>query len=143
MLELLQPREGEHILDVGSESRWQTALLAHIVGQEGRVDGVEVISELTEMSKEAINSYGIITEGHVAIHEKSACESLPEYAPFNRIICAGELPEDIPTAWITQLAPGDRIVAPIGGNIVLLINHESSELERHKYPGYIFVLFVE
>jgi protein-L-isoaspartate(D-aspartate) O-methyltransferase len=143
MLELLQPKEGGHILDVVSGSGWQTALLAHIVGTEGRVDGMEIVSELAAMSREAINSYGFITEERVAIHEKSAREGLPEYAPFDRIICAAELPEDIPTAWITQLAPGGRIVAPTGENIVLLIKHESGELERHEYPGYIFVPFVE
>ncbi|MBC8465100.1 MAG: protein-L-isoaspartate O-methyltransferase [Parcubacteria group bacterium] len=143
MLELLKAQRGDTVIDVGSGSGWQSALLGHIVGEEGCVHGMEIVSELAEMSKEVIDSYGFITEGRVAIHEKSAREGLPEYASFNRIICAAELPEDIPTAWITQLAPEGKIVAPIGENIVLLIKHESGELERHEYPGYIFVPFVE
>ena len=51
MLELLQPKRGDKVLDVGSGSGWQTALLAHIVGTEGTVIGIERIPELKEMGE--------------------------------------------------------------------------------------------
>jgi protein-L-isoaspartate(D-aspartate) O-methyltransferase len=143
MLELLKAQPGDTALDVGSGSGWQSALLAHIVGEDGHVHGMEIVSELAEMSRKAIDSYDFLSDGRVTIHEKSAREGIPEEAPFHRIIAAAELPEDIPEAWIEQLSPGGRIVAPVKDEIVLLIKHENGETERHKYPGYMFVPFVE
>ncbi len=52
MLELLQPRAGDKILDVGSGSGWTTALLAEIVGKRGKVYGVERILELKNFGKQ-------------------------------------------------------------------------------------------
>jgi protein-L-isoaspartate(D-aspartate) O-methyltransferase len=46
MLRLLDVRPGHRVLDVGAGSGWTTALLAHLVGDEGRVEGVEVVPEL-------------------------------------------------------------------------------------------------
>ena len=143
MLELLKAQPGDTVLDVGSGSGWQSALLGHIVGEKGYVHGMEIVSELADMSKKAIESYDFLSDGRVTIHEKSAQEGLPEKAPFERIIAAAELPEDIPASWIQQLAPGGRIVAPVKDKIVLLIKDENGEMERHEYPGYMFVPFVE
>lgn len=143
MLELLKAQRGDTVLDIGSGSGWQSALLGHIVGEEGCVHGMEIVSELAEMSKKAIDFYGFLEDGRVTIHEKSAREGLPEHAPFHRIICAAELPEDIPSTWIEQLAPGGRIVAPVKDTIVLLTKHENGGVTRHEYPGYMFVPFVE
>ena len=64
MLELLQPKPGEKILDVGSGSAWQTALLAHCVGSPpvggGKVFGIERIPELVEFGKKNISKYNFI-----------------------------------------------------------------------------------
>jgi len=55
MLELLQPQKGDKILDVGSGSGWTTALLAHIVQEEGSVRGIELIPELVAFGKKNLN----------------------------------------------------------------------------------------
>ena len=51
MLELLDPQSGQKIMDVGSGSGWTTALLAHIVGNDGKVIGIERIKELKEFGE--------------------------------------------------------------------------------------------
>ena len=57
MLELLQPKKGEKILDVGSGSSWTTALLAHIVGIKGKIFGVEIVPELIKFAKDNLKKF--------------------------------------------------------------------------------------
>ena len=57
MLELLEPKIGEKILDIGSGSGWQTALLAHIVGIQGKVVSIERIPELKLLAEKNLGKY--------------------------------------------------------------------------------------
>src|SRR3989339_1715567 len=57
-LELLEPKMGDKILDIGSGSGWQTALLAHLVGKNGKIFSVEIISELFKWGKKNVESLG-------------------------------------------------------------------------------------
>jgi len=57
MLELLQPKEGDKTLDIGSGSGWTTALLAEIVGKKGKVFSMELIPELCNFGMKNINKY--------------------------------------------------------------------------------------
>ena len=57
MLELLQPATGNKVLDVGSGSGWTAALLAQIVGPEGRVFGFELVPELVKFGSENLAKY--------------------------------------------------------------------------------------
>src|SRR4030042_1309162 len=65
MLELLQPQEGEKILDIGFGSGWTSALLASIVGEKGKGIAVEFIPELAEFGKKNISKYNFIEKGVV------------------------------------------------------------------------------
>ena len=141
MLELLAPDAGQTILDIGSGSGWQTALLAHIVGPYGKIYGMELVRELADIGTENVDTYGFVQEGRVAIITKNASNGLPEYAPYDRIIAAATI-NHIPKSWTDQLALGGRLVAPVGESIVLLIKHATDKFERHEYPGYIFVPFI-
>ena len=67
MLELLEPKAGEKILDVGAGSGWVSALLAKIVGDKGKIIGIERISELKEMAEKNIAKYNFIEKGIVKI----------------------------------------------------------------------------
>ena len=69
MLELLAPKPGQHILDVGFGSGWQSALLAHIVSDNkktsGRVFAIERLQKLCDFGKANIAKYGYTTSGVV------------------------------------------------------------------------------
>src|SRR3989338_9261998 len=57
MLELLQPQAGDKVMDAGSGSGWQTALLAEIVGEKGSAYSIERISELCEFGRSNLQKY--------------------------------------------------------------------------------------
>lgn len=147
MLELLQPQAGERILDVGSGSGWQTALLAQVVGTAGvsgtagTVIGLEIIPELCAMGKANVGKYSFVEKGTVTIHCLSALDGFRAAAPFDKII-AGAAGETVPVAWQEQLAVGGKIVTPIGSSVLLLIKKSSTEWEREEHPGFAFVPLV-
>jgi protein-L-isoaspartate(D-aspartate) O-methyltransferase len=151
MLELLEPKLGHKILDVGSGSGWQTALLAHIVSRDeagqtvnntGRVYGLEFIPELVRQSRVNISHYSFLKKKIVTIHCLNAKRGLPQEAPFDRIISAATLGDEIPVDWQKQLKIGGRLVTPIGSEICLLIKQGDNEFVRQYHKGFSFVPFV-
>lgn len=141
MLELLQPEAGNKILEIGSGSGWQTALLAHVVSSgdsEGKVFSVELIPELMAFGRKNVSKYNFYKRGIVEFHSFNAVNGFPEKAPFDRIISAASGGE-IPPAWKEQLKIGGRLVAPVGGSIVLLTKKSETEFNAEEYPGFAFV----
>ncbi|MBU3926090.1 protein-L-isoaspartate O-methyltransferase [Patescibacteria group bacterium] len=146
MLELLQPQEGNKILDIGSGSGWQTALLADIVGDsltcEGRVFAIEIIPELANFGRKNVSKYNFIKKGIVKFFNINGANGLLEEAPFDRIIAAAT-GEEIPRAWKEQLKIGGRLVAPVKDSIQLLVKKEDNVFEEQSYSGFAFVPFVD
>lgn len=141
MLELLQPKVGDKILEIGSGSGWQTALLAHIVSGEnkqGKVIAAELIPEIMAFGRKNVAQYGFIKKGAVEFHSFNAAKGMPEQAPFDRIISAAS-GQDLPMAWKEQLKIGGRIVAPIKNAIHLFVKKTETEFEESVYPGFAFV----
>lgn len=141
MLELLQPQAGNKILEVGSGSGWQTALLAHIIsggGGSGKVFAAELIPELMAFGRKNVAQYGFIKKGIVEFHSFNATKGMPENASFDRIVSAASS-EEIPSAWKEQLKIGGRLVAPVKGSIVLLTKKSETEFKAEEYPGFAFV----
>lgn len=143
MLELLRPQAGDKILDVGSGSGWQTALLAHIVSKKegGKVIGIELVSELYEWSIKRISTYNYITSGIAQMYCRNAHDGFLQEAPFDKIIAAASL-QEIPHAWKQQLIIGGRLVAPVRSSLMLLLKKDGNEFEEREYPGFVFVPFI-
>jgi protein-L-isoaspartate(D-aspartate) O-methyltransferase len=146
MMELLEPKIGERILDIGAGSGWQTALLADIVDDKGssalpRVVGIERIHELAEMAKKNINSYKLIKSGAVEIVEADGTKGYEQYAPYDKIVAAAA-GEEIPEAWKTQLKIGGKIVAPVEQSIVMLEKTSKDDFIKKEYHGFSFVPLV-
>lgn len=164
MLELLEPKEGEKILDIGSGSGWTTALLAYIVSSQGnskseirnpkqipnsnsqapkgKVIGIEVIPELKEFGEKNIAKYNFIEKGTVECICTDGSKGYVEEAPLDKILVSASA-EAVPMAWREQLKTGGRIVAPIGSSIWLFIKNPPAggemEFEEIEYPGFAFV----
>lgn len=152
MLELLNPLPGQKILDIGSGSGWQTALLSYIVSHDkhgnllpeedsGKVVGVELIPELAKESRAHIGKYSFIKKHVAEVHCLSAEHGFPEEAPFQRIIAAASAYR-IPDIWKEELDEGGIIVAPVKSRIMALYKKDGTFTEK-AYEGFAFVPFVE
>lgn len=141
MLELLEPKIGEHILEIGMGSGWQTALLAFCVGEKGSVVGVERIPELASFAEKNLEK--IVDVPHGAIRPLLGDGTLGSSgdAPFDKIIAAAS-GLVIPPTWMDQLKVGGRIVAPVGNTLVVLDKVAPTKFEERKFFGFSFVPLV-
>lgn len=142
MLEHLQPEAGDNILDIGSGSGWTSALLAQIVGSNGKITAIEIIPELKEFGEKNVAKYNFIKKGIVQFICTDGSKGYKEEAPFNRIL-ASAAGNEIPKAWKEQLKIKGRIVAPVRNSIWVLIKKSKKEFEETEHPGFAFVPLVE
>jgi protein-L-isoaspartate(D-aspartate) O-methyltransferase len=102
-------RPGHRVLDVGTGSGYQAAVLAEL-GAE--VHGVERVPELAELAREHLTAAGY--DDRVTVHVGDGTLGLPEHAPFDRIVVAAAAPRP-PGSLYAQLVPNGRLVVPVGG----------------------------
>lgn len=143
MLEQLQPKAGEKILDIGSGSGWTTALLAQIVGGgpeagRGRVIAIEIVPELKEFGEKNVAKYNFIEKGIACFVLADGSKGLPEEAPFDKILASASAGE-IPLEWKEQLKIGGKIVAPVGNSIKTIFKKSETEFEEIDHLGFVFV----
>jgi len=142
MLEQLQPKPGDNILDLGSGSGWQTSLLAYIVARNGHITALEIIPEVYEQGLKNISKYNFISKGLAEAHNMSGENGYPPNAPYDGIIAAAALHGEIPHAWKDQLKPSGAIVTPVQNSIIKLTKLPNGTIEEQEFPGFAFVPFV-
>lgn len=152
MLELLSPQVGERVLDVGTGSGWQAALLAQIVSDpdgEGPknarsplVIGIERIRELSDFAQKNVGEYGFIEKGIVKIINGDGTNGASEFAPFDKII-AGAAGQEIPISWKEQLKIGGIIVAPVRDSVCVFKKIDEDEFDESQYFGFRFVPLIK
>lgn len=135
MLELLSPREGEKILDVGSGSGWTTALLARIVGEKGKVIGVEVVPELVVSGQRNLAKYGF---SHTHIEQSSGELGCPKHAPYDKILVSATGAE-VPHELIEQLKVGGVMVLPVHDALQRVTRLSKTKIKTEIYEGFAFV----
>jgi len=116
MTELLDPKRNQRVLEIGTGSGYQAAILARIVGE---VYSIEIVSELARSAAERLSRLGF---RNVTVREGDGYRGWPEKAPFDRIILTAAPPE-IPQVLLNELKGGGTLVAPVGvgdQNLVLV-----------------------
>ena len=101
-------KEGDKVLDIGTGSGYQAAVLAEMAGE---VHSVERIPELAERARERLAAAGY---DRVTVHVGDGSLGLPEEAPFDAIVVAAAAPE-VPMTLYDQLVVRGRLVVPVGG----------------------------
>lgn len=133
--ELLQLNEGEKVLEVGTGSGYQTAVL---IALKAQVYSIERQQELFRKSKLFLPKLGY--------HAKSLVfgdgyKGIPEYAPFDKIIVTAGAP-NIPKTLLGQLKIGGRMVIPVGEEIqtmMVIIRKSETEFEKQEHGSFRFV----
>lgn len=108
MLEMLGLRAGQRVLEVGAGTGYNAALLAHLVGEQGRVTSVELDADTAVAARRALVSCGV----PVRVEVGDGAAGWPDAAPFDAVIATAST-DTIPRAWFEQLRPGGRLVLPL------------------------------
>jgi len=138
MLETLELEGREKVLEIGTGSGYETALLCRLAD---RVYSIERIESLAEKAVLLLNEMGY---NNALIKVGDGTLGWEEKGPFDAIVVSAGTPE-IPTPLIEQLSDGGRLLAPVGGQesqILKKIIRRGNNLERHSLSGCIFVKLV-
>jgi protein-L-isoaspartate(D-aspartate) O-methyltransferase len=142
VLELLEIRPGEKVLEIGTGSGWKTALLAQLVGGQGKVYSVERVSELRDFARKNLLKYAFEETGVLTLIGGDGLYGYPEHAPYDKIIAAASAKE-IPNFWKEQIKIGGRIVAPVGDNIVVIDKIGPNQFTAKSYFGFHFMPLIQ
>ena len=133
--QLLQVKRDDKILEIGTGSGYQTAVL---VAMGAKVYSVERQKELFKQTSVLLPKLGYRTK-HLSFGD--GYKGLPDYAPFDSIIVTAGAPI-IPQALMAQLKIGGRLVIPLGEEVqimTLLIRKNETQFEKYEFGEFRFV----
>lgn len=139
MTDLLDLSGGEKVLEIGTGSGYQAAILAEM---GARVFTVEIVPELARQARERLDAAGY---RKVAVRIGDGWAGWPEEAPFDAIIVTAAPPR-IPQPLIDQLRPGGRLVIPVGRDtlsqeLVVAVKQADGSIHRRQVLPVAFVPF--
>lgn len=139
MLESLDLRAGQKVLEVGTGSGYNAALIAEIIGERGELFTIESIRELADFGRENLERTGH-SQVHVIVGDGTC--GYEKEAPWDRILvtaCAPKLPKPL----IQQLKTNGKLAAPLGEHYMFqtwtVAEKHGQKLEVREYEGCSFV----
>jgi protein-L-isoaspartate(D-aspartate) O-methyltransferase len=136
MTELLQPGRKDRVLEIGTGSGYQAAVLCELAGH---VYTIEIVPELARSARDTLQRLGF---KNVTVREGNGFAGWPEQAPFGRIILTAA-PAEIPQTLISQLARGGRLVAPVGQaegqELMVVTKDRQGKVQRRSVTSVAFV----
>jgi protein-L-isoaspartate(D-aspartate) O-methyltransferase len=136
MTELLGPAKQQRVLEIGTGSGYQAAVLAQLVSQ---VYTVEIVPEWAESARKTLNALGY---SNVLVQQGDGYRGWPAHAPFDRILVTAA-PSEVPKALIEQLAIGGRLVAPVGRGwvqeLTVVDKKPDGTVQRSSGPSVMFL----
>ncbi len=137
MTELLDVKPRHRVLEIGTGSGYQTAILAQLAA---RVYSIEIVEPLAKRAAGRLHALGI---ENIDLRIGDGGEGWPEEAPFDRILLTAA-PAEIPPTLIEQLARGGRLVAPVGSqserqSLIVIDKDSKGRLHRREDLPVLFV----
>ena len=137
MTDLMRPRPEQRVLELGTGSGYQAAVLAELTG---RVFTIEIIEELGEQAAERFHRLGY---DNITTRVGDGYYGWEEHAPFDAIVVTAAS-SHIPPPLIRQLKPGGRMVIPVGGRfqvqqLVLIEKSKEGKITTHQVLPVRFV----
>lgn len=137
MTDLVRPRLEDVVLEIGTGSGYQAAILSQLVKQ---VYSVEIIEELAAAAGARLRRLGY---GNIEVRAGNGRRGWPEHAPFDAIIVTAAAGR-VPAALIGQLKPGGTLVIPVGGqheaqDLLTVKKHEDGRIEERHVLPVVFV----
>jgi protein-L-isoaspartate(D-aspartate) O-methyltransferase len=138
MLQELELKKGDKVLEIGTGSGWNAALISDIIGEEGKIYSVEIVKELAETAKEKLKNYK-----NIVVLNIDASHGLAKYAPYNKIILTAA-PKKIAEEFKEQLADEGILLAPVGEHIqkLIKIKREKNKFTETENGNFVFVPLV-
>jgi len=137
MSDLLNTKSADIILEIGTGSGYQAAILSQLVQQ---VYSVEIIEDLATAAHKRLNKLGY---NNVEVRNGNGYFGWPEHAPYDGIIVTAASPH-IPPSLIDQLLTGARLIIPVGlpysyQELIVVEKNTHGKIETHKVLGVSFV----
>lgn len=137
MTQTLNLEHGDKVLEIGTGSGYQAAVLSHITPN---VYTIEIVEELGNRAKRDLNKLGYT---NIEIKIGDGYHGWKEHAPFDGIVVTAA-PEEIPDPLIEQLKPGGTLVIPVGEsgevqNFMKVTKSESGEIQKERLMAVRFV----
>ncbi len=141
MLDALEVRPGQKVLEIGAGSGYNAALLSVLVGEKGRVITTEIVPALVKFAKENLKKAGV---RNVVVIYSDGSQGYAKEAPYDRIICTAAAPK-IPNALVKQLKEGGILLIPVGpmyAQRMIKARKTKGGLETEDLGDYVFVPLV-
>jgi protein-L-isoaspartate(D-aspartate) O-methyltransferase len=135
MTQLAKPSAGCRTLDVGTGSGYQAAILAELCKE---VYSIEIVPPLAEEARKRLTELGY---KNITVRAGDGYRGWPEHAPFDVILVAAS-PDHVPQPLIDQLAPGGRLVLPVGGypqQLTVIEKQKDGSVRRKSVAPVMFV----
>jgi protein-L-isoaspartate(D-aspartate) O-methyltransferase len=137
MTDLLDPQPGDRVLELGTGSGYQAAVLARLVAQ---VYSIEIVAPLAETATERLARLGY---ANVSVRQGDGYFGWPEHAPFDAIVVTAAA-SHVPPPLVAQLKPGGRMIIPVGSyfltqQLVLITKQDDGSVTTRQLLPVAFV----